>query len=100
VVLTLSGTYGQLLDYVVFGDWIFFGLCGVCLFVFRRREGEPEGVFRTPGYPLVPALFITPAMYVVVSSVISNPLNAAVGFGLIALGVPAYWHWKSQAEGP
>jgi APA family basic amino acid/polyamine antiporter len=96
VVLTLSGTYGQLLDYVVFGDWIFFGLCGVCVFVFRRRDGEPHGMFRTPGYPLVPALFVTAAMYVVVSSVISNPTNAAIGSGLIALGVPAYWFWKSR----
>jgi len=96
VVLTLSGTYGQLLDYVVFGDWIFFGLCGVCVFVFRSRAGEPDGVFRTPGYPLVPALFVTAALYVVVSSVISNPINAAVGSGLIALGVPAYWFWKSR----
>jgi len=100
VVLTMSGTYGQLLDYVVFGDWIFFGLCGVCVFVFRSRDGEPEGVFRTPGYPLVPALFVTAAMYVVVSSVISNPINAAIGSGLIALGVPAYWFWKSRTVRP
>lgn len=100
VVLALSGTYGQLLDYVVFGDWIFFGLCGVCVFVFRRRRGEPEPMFRTPGYPLVPALFVTAATYVVVSSVISNPANAALGSGLIALGLPAYWFWKSRTVRP
>jgi len=99
MVLTLSGTYGQLLDYVVFGDWIFFGLCGATLFVFRRREpaqmAARQGVrFRVPGYPWIPLVFVCSALYVVVSSVVSNPRNALIGSGLIALGLPAYWWWR------
>jgi APA family basic amino acid/polyamine antiporter len=104
ILLTLSGTYGQLLDYVVFGDWIFFGLCGATVFIFRHRE--PNGGrdlasgFRTPGYPWVPGLFVVAALYVVVSSVLSNPVNAAIGSALISLGLPAFWLWRRSATRP
>ncbi|MCZ6916002.1 MAG: amino acid permease [Gemmatimonadetes bacterium] len=94
IVLTLSGTYGQLLDYVVFGDWIFFGLVAATVFVFRKRSDELR--FKAPGYPWVPALFVAAAGYVVVSSIVSNPGNALLGSGLIALGVPAYVFWKRR----
>ncbi len=93
-VLTLSGTYGQLLDYVVFGDWIFFGLAGATVFVFRRR-GE-DARFKTPAYPWIPGIFVVAAVYVVISSIASNPGNALLGTGLIGLGVPAYLFWKNK----
>ncbi len=93
-VLTLSGTYGQLLDYVVFGDWIFFGLAGATVFVFRHR-GE-SARFKTPAYPWIPGIFVVAAVFVVISSIASNPGNALLGTGLIGLGVPAYLFWKSR----
>lgn len=94
-LLVATKTYGQLLDYVVFGDWIFFGLTAATLFVFRRREraAEAHTGFRTPGYPLVPALFVLAAAGVVLSSILSNPGNAALGTLLIALGVPSFFHF-------
>ena len=95
VVLALSGTYDQLLDYVVFGDWIFFGLCAATLFVFRRREGPPPR-FRVPLWPLPPALFILAALYVMASSVGQNPGNAAIGTALLLAGVPVYAFWKGR----
>jgi APA family basic amino acid/polyamine antiporter len=95
VVLALSGTYEQLLDYVVFGDWIFFGLCAATLFVFRRREGPPPR-FRVPLWPLPPALFILAALYVMASSVGQNPGNAAIGTALLLAGVPVYAFWKRR----
>jgi len=100
VLLTLSGTYAQLLDYVVFGDWIFFGAAAATLFVFRARDpGQPAGgTFRTPGYPAVPALFVLAAAAVVVSSVLSNPRNAGLGIVLIALGIPAYAYFKRNSN--
>lgn len=101
ILLTLSGTYAQLLDYVVFGDWIFFGLTAAALFVYRRRQSGHVG-FRAPGYPLTPLLFVLAATYVVVSSVASNPRNAAIGTGLLALGVPvfAFSRWRGGARVP
>ena len=92
--LTLSKTFGQLVDYVTFGDWIFFGLTVAGLFVYRKRDGPPA--FGVPGYPWTPALFVLAAAYVVVSAVWSNPGNAAIGAGLIALGVPVFLYWRRR----
>ena len=98
ILLTVSGTYAQLLDYVVFGDWIFFGLTVASLFIYnlaphpplRDAERGSEGGFRVPFYPWTPALFVLAAVYVVVSSIVANPQNALIGTGLLALGVPVY----------
>jgi APA family basic amino acid/polyamine antiporter len=98
VVLTLSGSFAQLVDYVTFGDWIFFGLTVAGLFVYRRRDrGAPPTGFRAPGYPFTPALFVLAAAYVVVSAVAANPRNAALGTLLMALGVPVYAYWARRA---
>ena len=91
-LLTLSKTFGQLVDYVTFGDWIFFGLTVAGLFIYRARE--PNAAFKVPGYPWTPALFVLAAAYVVVSVVIANPKNAGLGAALIATGVPAYLYWR------
>ncbi|HTD60286.1 MAG TPA: amino acid permease [Gemmatimonadaceae bacterium] len=97
VVLTATGSYGALLDYVVFGDWLFFASIVATLFVYRRREresGASAAGFRVPGYPVLPLVFIVAAVYVMVSSIRSGPRNALVGAGLIALGVPMYLLWR------
>src|SRR5207253_4488758 len=65
IVLTLSGTFGQLVSYVAFGDWIFFGLTAASLFVYRARDRSSAAGFRVPGYPWTPALFVIAAAYVV-----------------------------------
>ncbi len=100
ILLLQTNRYGQLLDYVVFADWIFFGLAAAALLVYRRREreGRPSGQpgYRMPGYPLLPLLFILAAAYVVVGSVASNPANAGRGAVILALGVPIYLYWKSR----
>jgi len=99
VVLVLSGTYGELLDYVVFGDWIFFGLTATTLFYFRRRDalaGTARPEFVTPAWHLSVMLFVAAAIYVVAGSVIASPGNALRGAALILLGVPLYL-WRRRA---
>lgn len=99
IVLVFTGTYGQLVDYVVSADWIFFGAAGASLFVFRRRfpvaEREP-GVFNTPGYPFVPGLFVLTAVLMVGSVLYNNPVRSGIGFAILALGVPAYLFWSRE----
>ena len=104
IILTLTGRYGDLLDYVVFGDWIFFAAVTSTVFVFRARERngrEPQAIrFRLPGFPLVPVAFILAALYVVGGSIVSNPGNAVKGSALILLGIPVFLFWKGKPGSP
>lgn len=95
IALTLNRSFTALVDYVAFGDWIFFGLTVVGLFIYRSRAESPPP-FRAPGGIWTPAFFVVAAAYVVASSVGANPGNALIGTGLILLGVPVYWYWKKQ----
>ena len=98
-VLTLTGTFAQLVDYVAFGDWIFFGLTVAGLFVYRSRDVPgTRPSFRVPGYPWTPALFLAAAVLVVASSVLANPRNALIGTGLLGLGVPVYGYWRRRGR--
>jgi APA family basic amino acid/polyamine antiporter len=93
ILLALTGTYGDLLDTVVFADWIFFGLTVAGLFVLRPRGSKEDG-YRMPGYPWLPALFVAVAVAVVVSSVYAAPLRSAVGAALMLVGVPVFYWFR------
>lgn len=95
IILLLSGSYGQLLDWVTFADWIFFGATAATLFVYRRSPVAAP--FRTRLHPLGTIVFIAAAAYVVWGSIVSNPGNAARGTFVLALGVPAWWYWRRRA---
>ena len=94
ILLTLTGTYGDLLNTVVFADWIFFGLTVAGLFVLRRRTST-DG-FQTPLYPLMPAAFVAVAIVVVYSVISTDPWRSAAGAGLLALGIPVYYFFKTS----
>jgi APA family basic amino acid/polyamine antiporter len=97
IALLLTGTYGELLDYVTFADWIFFGATAATLIVYRRRDrtGGETG-FRAPFYPWSVALFVLAAAYVIAGAVVSSPRNALHGVVLLAIGVGAYAWWRSR----
>jgi APA family basic amino acid/polyamine antiporter len=94
-LLLFSKKYGDLLDYVVFGDWIFFGLNGVALFILRARDGNRPVPFRTPLHPVTTLLFIASAIYVVVGSVASKPSNAIWGSVILLAAIPTFYLWRS-----
>jgi len=95
-VLVLAwGTFEGLVSYVVFVDWIFFGLAGAAVVVLRRRRGPPEG-YRVPGYPIVPLVFVALSAWFVASTLRGQPAQALAGGALLALGVPAYFTWRRR----
>ncbi|MHB8734616.1 MAG: APC family permease [Terriglobales bacterium] len=94
MVLAVSGTFEQLLTYVVFAAWIFYGLGAACVLVYRRREPEAVRPYRVPGYPWTPLLFIASAAVIVINTLIAKPANAGIGLGLVALGVPVFLFWQ------
>lgn len=95
-VLALSGTFDQLLTYVVFAGWIFYGLGAMAVFVYRRRQPDAIRPFRTPGYPVTPVLFVVSAAALVLSTLIAQPVRGAVGLGAVLLGTPAFYMWRAR----
>ncbi len=98
ILLTLTGTFEQLFTYVVFGQWIFFGLTVAAVFVLRRKRPGLERPYKTWGYPVTPAVFIVAAVGVAVFSLLDAFKNAMFGLVLIGLGVPAYLFWKGKLD--
>ncbi len=96
MVLALSGTFEQLLTYVVFIGWIFYGLGALSLFVHRRRRPHAPRPFRVPGYPLTPLLFVLASAAIVVNTLVVQPIQALLGLTVVALGVPAYRIWRRK----
>lgn len=98
ILLTLTGTFRQLFTYVIFGQWIFFGLTVAAVIVLRRKRPDLERPYKTWGYPVTPVLFILAALYVAVFSLKSAFTNALFGLGIIGLGIPAYLYWKRKSD--
>ena len=92
-VIAVSGAYGQILSYVVSVDFIFFGLTGTALLVFRRKGDDHRG-FSAPGHPVTTGLFVACCFAIVVATVVNNLVNSLIGFGILALGVPAFLYWR------
>jgi APA family basic amino acid/polyamine antiporter len=95
-VLVLSGSFEQLLTYVVFMSWLWFALAALAIFAYRRREPDAPRPFRTPGYPLTPILFIVAALVIVLNTVISQPVQSLIGLAIALLGIPAYLWWRAR----
>ena len=96
-ILVLSGTFEQLLTYVVFMSWLWFALAALAIFAYRKSEPDAERPFRTPGYPLTPVLFVVAALGIVVNTVFTQPRQSLIGLGITLLGVPAYLWWRRRA---
>jgi len=93
IVLALSGSYGQLLDYATFGDWLACAVGVGTLFWYRRHDTDATG-FRVPGYPWLPLLFIAAVGAVVVATLLDNPRNAGIGLSIMLAGIPVYLIWR------
>jgi len=101
IVLVLTGTYGGLVDSVVFADWIFFGLTVVAVIPLRRRvppTARPPGSFVSPGAPWIPILFAGAAAFAVIGAARSNPIRSGIGLLMMLAGVPIYYAWRGAAK--
>lgn len=99
IVVALSGRYDQILNYVVSMDFLFFGLTGLTLFVFRRREGKSEGAqrgYRAPGHPFTTAVFVLVSWLVVINTIYKYPRNSLLGMFVLLLGLPVYAFWAAK----
>jgi basic amino acid/polyamine antiporter, APA family len=96
-VLCLSGTYAQLLEFVVFAVVMFYILTVLGLFVLRFRRPDMERPYRVFGYPVLPGLYLLLASFIEVQLLRYKPQYTWLGLAIILSGVPVYWLWqKSQ----
>jgi APA family basic amino acid/polyamine antiporter len=97
-LLAVTGTFSQLLTYVVFTGWIFYGLGALAVFPLRRRAGREALPFRTPGYPVTPLLFVASAAAIVGNTLLVQPGQAFIGLGVVLLGAPAFYLWRARSR--
>lgn len=93
-VLTFSGTYNDLLDYVIFAALLFYALTAGGLFVLRSRRPDAERPYRALGYPILPALYIVLCLAVMLNLLIVKPKLTWPGLLLVVLGIPVYFLWR------
>jgi APA family basic amino acid/polyamine antiporter len=96
-LLTLSGTYGDLLDYVIFAVVLFYILTIAGIFVLRRKRPDVERPYRALGYPWVPGLYIAAAGLIEILLLLYKPKYTWPGLIIVLLGVPVYFLWKRRA---
>jgi len=95
ILIALSGSYGQILSYVVSVDFIWFGLTAASLFVFRRQD-KARASFQVPGHPWTTGFFVAACAIVVAGTIWNSPINSAVGFLILLAGVPACLYWQRR----
>lgn len=97
-LLALSGSYDQLTDYAIFALWIFYGLAGASIFVFRRTQPDAPRPYRTPGYPIVPAVFVLVTAWLVINTLMASPVQSLIGLAMIAAGLPLYEYFARRRD--
>lgn len=96
VLLTLSGQYNDLLDYVIFAVLLFYILTIAGIFVLRRTRPDMERPYRAWGYPVLPAMYILVAGTIEVLLLLYKPNFTFPGLGIVLLGVPVYYLWRKK----
>ncbi|MDP1892338.1 MAG: amino acid permease [Gemmatimonadaceae bacterium] len=101
-LLCLTGTYNQLLDYVIFAALIFYALTTIGLFVLRAKRPDEPRPYRAVGYPVLPALYVLAASGVAVTLLVAakTRVQSLTGLLIVLLGVPVYLWWHRGARAP
>ena len=95
IVIACSGTYGQILNFEVTVDFIFFAMTAASLFILRSRGiGAEAVIYRVPGHPFTTILFVLSCLGIVASAIIASPANSAIALGIMLAGLPVYCYWR------
>jgi APA family basic amino acid/polyamine antiporter len=98
-VLCLSGTYSDLLTYVIAAQLLFYALTAASLFTLRRRAPAAERPVKAVGYPVIPALYLLATATLCVDLLFTQTRFAGIGLIIVALGVPVYFGWRAMTGG-
>ncbi len=98
IVLCVSGSYGQLLDYIIFAVLVFYILTIVGLFVLRFKQPDAARPYKAWGYPLLPALYIAMAGWICIVLLRYKPQYTWPGLVLVLLGIPVFFLWSRRSS--
>ena len=93
---TFSGTYNQLITYVIVAVFLFHAATGAAVMVLRRTRPDAPRPYRVWAYPLLPVLVVVSALAFVANSLVEKPVESGIGLALLALGIPAYLGWRRK----
>jgi basic amino acid/polyamine antiporter, APA family len=96
VLLCLSGTYGNLLDYVIFAVLLFFTLTILAIFILRKKRPDIPRPYKAFGYPVIPAIYILVTFAIMVILLIYKPDYTFPGLGIVILGIPVFYIWRKH----
>ncbi len=94
ILLCLSGTYGNLLDYVIFAVLLFFTLTILAIFILRKKRPDIDRPYKAFGYPFIPAIYILTTLTIMVILLIYKPNYTFPGLGIVLLGIPVFYLWR------
>ena len=94
VLLCLSGTYSDLLDYVIFAVLIFFTLTILGIFILRKKRPDIPRPYRAFGYPVIPAIYIATTIVIMIILLIYKPDYTFPGLGIVLIGIPVFYFWR------
>ena len=97
-LLCLSGTYGELLDYVIFAVLIFYVLTITGIFILRTKRPEVERPYKAFGFPILPIIYIILAVSISLILLIYKPLYTWPGLIIVLMGIPIYFLWKKMSR--
>jgi APA family basic amino acid/polyamine antiporter len=95
-ILTFTGTFNQLITYIIFASWIFYGMSAGAVIVLRKKRPDLDRPYKTPFYPWIPAIFILFSIFLTINTILEAPRDAAIGTAIILAGLPLYFYWKKH----
>ena len=98
VAMVMTQTFEQLTDTFVLAMWPFYALSVAAIYTLRRSQPNLQRPYKVVGYPIVPAVFIAAAIYLVVNALITDPKWTSITFGVVLLGLPVYYVWFARTS--
>lgn len=96
VIMIFTGQYNQLTDLLIFVIWIFYTLVFVAVFILRKKEPDLVRPYKAPLYPIIPLIAIIGGCFIVVNTLLTQPVNTALGIFLTAIGLPIYFYKQKK----
>ena len=96
IILTFTGSFNQLITYIIFVSWIFYGMSAGAVIILRNKKPDLERPYKTPFYPWIPTIFILFAVFLTINTIMEAPRDAAIGTVIMLAGLPLYYYWKNR----